>query len=274
MKKQGASLSSTSPLEGEDVGFSRQERGNVLNSAKLPLSVTRRGDISPSRGEIGAKQLKHPSHLVYRNNTFTSGIRILAEETAIAISYNGSTHAVLMATPQDLTDFAVGFSLTEGIISSVEAIENIEIVETPLGMDLQVCLVGDVAAKLAARKRSMAGPVGCGLCGIESLEGAMRQVPLIETYAQFSPEDIADAVAQLSANQPLNAETALCMLQVFLCPAKGCLQCVKMSAGTMRSINWLALWRSKALMQALAQLCLPRVCRLRWCRKPQLRARV
>jgi FdhD protein len=206
MIKQGASLSSISPLEGEDVA-KRQERGNVSSATKLPLSVTPRGDISPSRGEIGAKKTKHPNHLIYRNSAFSAGTRILAEETAIAISYNGSTHAVLMATPQDLADFAVGFSLTEGIIAKLDAIENIEIVETPLGMDVQVRLHGDVAEKLAVRKRSMAGPVGCGLCGIESLEGAMRQVPKVETSAQFSPADIADAIIQLSANQPINTET-------------------------------------------------------------------
>jgi FdhD protein len=127
----------------------------------------------------------------------------------------------LMATPQDLTDFAVGFSLTEGIISSREPIENIEIVETPLGMDVQVRLRGDVAEKLAARKRSMAGPVGCGLCGIESLEGAMRQVPKVEAYLQFSPQDIADAVFQLSANQPINTETRAVHAAGFYVPRQG-----------------------------------------------------
>ncbi len=212
----------TSPLAGEDVGFSRQERGFLGNpvTGKLPLSVTPRGDISPSRGEIGAKQ---PHHLIYRNSTFTTGTRTLAEETAIAISYNGSTHAVLMATPQDLADFAVGFSLTEGIISSVEVIEKIELVKTPLGVDVQIRLAGDVAEKLAARKRSMAGPVGCGLCGIESLEGAMRQVPRVTSLAIFSPADISDAVKKLGENQPVNAETRAVHAAGFYVPGQGLL---------------------------------------------------
>ena len=207
----------TSPLAGEDVA-QRQERGDLSTSVKSPLSVAEDGDISPSRGEISAKQ---PNHLIYRNNAFSNGNRTFAEETAIAISYNGSTHAVLMATPQDLSDFAIGFSLTEGIISSAEAIENIELIETPLGIDVQVRLAGDVAAKLAARKRSMAGPVGCGLCGIESLEGAMRQVPKVKTSTLFSPQDIAEAVAQLSANQPINSVTRAVHAAGFYIPGQG-----------------------------------------------------
>lgn len=211
---------STFPFAGEDVGDSRQERCSLSASTKSPLFVAPRGDISPARGEIGAKQ---PNHLIYRNSAFTSGNRALAEETAIAISYNGSTHAVLMATPQDLEDFAVGFSLTEGIIDSTEAIENIELVETSLGFDVQVRLAGDVAARLAARKRSMAGPVGCGLCGIESLEGAMRHVPKVYSSIEFTASNIADAVAQLSENQPLNAETRAVHAAGFYAPGQGLL---------------------------------------------------
>jgi FdhD protein len=190
------------PLNGEGDANISQNYDQVSGNSLCEISRS----PSPLRGGLGVGVTK-PNYLIYRNSAFTTGTRTLAEETAIAISYNGSTHAVLMATPQDLEDFAVGFSLTEGIISNLEAIENIEIVETPLGIDLQVMLAGDVAEKLAVRKRSMAGPVGCGLCGIESLEGAMRQVPQVETQVQFSPQDIADAVAQLSANQPINTET-------------------------------------------------------------------
>ncbi len=160
-------------------------------------------------------------HLAYRNAAFCSETRILAQETAVAISYHGSTHAVLMATPQDLIDFAVGFSFTEGIVDSMDAIENIALVETPLGIDVQIRLAGDRAEKLAARKRSMVGPVGCGLCGIESLEGAMRQVPQVGQWALFSPADICDAVAQLSRNQPINEQTRAVHAAGFYVPGRG-----------------------------------------------------
>ncbi len=100
---------------------------------------------------------------------------MLPREVAVALSYNGSTQAVMMATPADLQDFAHGFTLTEGIADPAE-IDSVEAVETALGIDLQIWLAGDAGARLAARRRSMAGPVGCGLCGLDSLEQAMRPV--------------------------------------------------------------------------------------------------
>ena len=104
-----------------------------------------------------------------------SGSRALPEEVAIALSFNGSTQAVMMATPADLHDFAYGFALTEGI-ARPEEIQSLEVVETPLGLDVQIWLSDDAEARLAKRRRTMAGPVGCGLCGIDSLEEALRKV--------------------------------------------------------------------------------------------------
>jgi FdhD protein len=103
----------------------------------------------------------------------------VAEEKAIALSYCGSTHAVMMATPADLEDFGIGFSITEGIIERAEDITDLELVENELGIEVRMWLQRDRAQFVSARRRAMAGPVGCGLCGIESLEqacAAPRQV--------------------------------------------------------------------------------------------------
>ena len=83
----------------------------------------------------------------------------------------------MMATPQDLEGFAVGFSLTEGVISSVDAIESVEVVEDDVGIELRIWLKAPHAAEFLGRRRKMAGPTGCGLCGIESLVEAMRPPP-------------------------------------------------------------------------------------------------
>ncbi len=85
-----------------------------------------------------------------------------------------ATHAVMMATPADLEDFALGFSLNEGIVTSPDEIERIDAVEVDDGIDLQIRVPEGVAERLSKRRRAMAGPVGCGLCGIESIEEAMR----------------------------------------------------------------------------------------------------
>lgn len=146
--------------------------------------------------------------LQYRRGALAMGSRIVPEEVPIAFSYGGSTHAVMMATPADLEDFAVGFSLTEGIIDGPDDIVSVEPVIAGDGIDVQIVLADTTAAALTARRRHMAGPVGCGLCGIESIEQAMRQVPLV-TAGNFSltAAQIAEAVRQLGEGQILNRET-------------------------------------------------------------------
>jgi FdhD protein len=188
-----------------------------MGLGQSPLSLT-----SPSRGEISqASPIVQSQRLAFRNHAFAAGSRALAEETAIALSYNGSTHAVLMATPQDLTAFAIGFSLTERIIDSVEAIESIEIIETQLGLDVQLRLANDVAERLAARRRSMAGPVGCGLCGVESLEAALREIVSVDQGVSLTPAMIADAITTMTAKQPINAETHAVHAAGYYIPGQG-----------------------------------------------------
>jgi formate dehydrogenase accessory protein FdhD len=98
----------------------------------------------------------------------------VAEEVPIALVYNGVSHAVMLATPQDLEDFAVGFSLSEGIISSLDEVYGIEVVHQPKGIELHIDLATERFHLLKERRRSMSGRTGCGLCGSESLEQAMR----------------------------------------------------------------------------------------------------
>ena len=159
-----------------------------------------------------------------RNGIMHTGSRIVPEEVPVAFSYGGSTHAVMMATPDDLEDFAVGFSLTEGIITERAEISAIEIVEGEQGIDVQVSLVDDVADRLQARRRSMAGPVGCGLCGIESIEQAVRQVPDVSASPlSLSHADIVRAVSLLNEAQPLHRETRAVHGAGFYLPARGLL---------------------------------------------------
>ncbi len=112
-----------------------------------------------------------------KNGAIKEDSRDVPEEIPVAFSYGGSTHAVMMASPVDLEDFAYGFSLTEGIISEASQIEAVDVLETDQGFDVQVTLFDQQADALRARKRHMAGPVGCGLCGIESIEQAVRPIP-------------------------------------------------------------------------------------------------
>jgi FdhD protein len=143
----------------------------------------------------------------WRADGLARGMRAIPEEAAVAFTYNGGSHAVMMATPQDLEDFAYGFSLTEGIVSSVDEIERLEMIESPLGIELRMWLADAAGASHSERRRHLAGPTGCGLCGIESLTGAMRAPQKVLSRATFVPEDITQALHALAPAQTLNRET-------------------------------------------------------------------
>ena len=157
-----------------------------------------------------------------RNGRLADGSRIVPEETPVAFSYAGSTHAVMMATPADLQDFAVGFSLTEGIIADPAEIEAIEPMFGEKGIDLQIRLAEAQNDALVARRRHMAGPVGCGLCGIESIDEAVRKTPSVRQSAlTLTEDDVAEAVRLLNGEQPLHRQTRAVHGAGFYVPGTG-----------------------------------------------------
>ena len=175
-----------------------------------------------------------------RNGRLADGSRIVPEETAIAFSYGGSTHAVMMATPADLEDFAVGFSLTEGIITDPSEIEAIEPVVEDKGIDVQIRLADAQNDALVARRRHMAGPVGCGLCGIESIEQAVRETPSVRaSKLTLSEDEVAEAVRLLNGQQPLHMETRAVHGAGFYVPGTG-LIAVREDVGRHNALDKLA----------------------------------
>lgn len=142
-----------------------------------------------------------------RNGHRTEGTRAVPEETAIAFTYNRASYAVMMASPADLEDFAVGFSLSEGIVSKPSDITALEVIPGDLGVELRMELAAHSAERFAERRRQMAGPAGCGLCGIESLSEAMRPLPAIKSDLRVSAAEIAAALAALGPAQSLNQAT-------------------------------------------------------------------
>ena len=136
-----------------------------------------------------------------------AGPRTLPEEVAVALSFNGTTQAVMMATPADLVDFAYGFALTEGIATPGE-IDSVDIVEAAKGLDVQIWLQPGAEARLAGRRRTMAGPVGCGLCGIDSLDEAMKSPqPVPKSSFIMTPGQVFQAITALPDAQPLHDAT-------------------------------------------------------------------
>jgi len=145
--------------------------------------------------------------MLWRRKLVAAGARALPEECAVAITYDRVSFAVMMATPQDLEDFAVGFSLSEGIVGALDEITELEVVALEAGIECRMSLAPARREALAARRRKIAGPVGCGLCGIDSLEQAVRPPRRVESTQRMAATAISDGFEQMAALQALNEQT-------------------------------------------------------------------
>jgi FdhD protein len=158
---------------------------------------------------------------IWREGSPSVGSRSIPEEAAVALTYNGGTYAVMMTTPRDLEDFAVGFSLSEGVIDSSSDIDSLDIVPLDDGVELRMWLGRSKADRLQERRRHIAGPTGCGLCGIESIAEAMRPAAVVAPGRQFSPQQIMVAMQALPSLQKLNIETRAVHAAAFWNAASG-----------------------------------------------------
>ena len=159
--------------------------------------------------------------VAWRGDSPQDGVRVVPRETPVALTYNRSTHAVMLASPADLEDFALGFSLSEGIISRAADILALDIVEVPDGIECRMDLATDRLEALTRRQRRLAGPSGCGLCGLDSLAAAIRPAPSVPSGRSFTPAMIQEAMRAMPAAQALNAATRAVHAAAFWTPERG-----------------------------------------------------
>ncbi|WP_271911729.1 formate dehydrogenase accessory sulfurtransferase FdhD [Vreelandella alkaliphila] len=131
---------------------------------------------------------------------------LLALERPVALVYNGISHAVMMASPADLEDFALGFSLSEGILANITECYDLDIHEAPQGFTVHLTIASQRMAELKQRRRSLTGRTGCGLCGTEALEQAIRPIPSV-VAPSLSDAAIQRSLQELATQQPLQAAT-------------------------------------------------------------------
>lgn len=191
---------------------------------------------------------RHPAGLPVASTSATRRTRAgaqedattaVADEVPVALVFNGITHAVMMASPTDLEEFALGFALSEGIIDSRADWRGADVDAHPHGLEVHAEIASRCFVRLKERRRALAGPTGCGLCGIESLQTFEAvPAPLAQpAWVRSLPDaQVLDALKALTAHQPANALTGACMPPAGCPPtATACPRTYwKTSAGTMR----------------------------------------
>jgi len=160
---------------------------------------------------------------VWRAGTVVREERAVPEETPVALTFNGTTHAVMMASPIDIDAFALGFALSEGIITAASEILSLDVIAVEEGIEARMWIAEEKMAVLGARRRYLAGPTGCGLCGVESLAEAIKPAAQITAQPVFSAELLLEAMATLGPAQSLNHETRAVHAAGYFEPGRGLL---------------------------------------------------
>ena len=160
----------------------------------------------------------------------------LAEEVPVALVYNGISHAVMLATPADLEDFAIGFSLSECIVGRAGEILDLEVAEHGSGIELQMQITAERAQALKAHRRSLAGRTGCGLCGSESLDQLARRASRVDSASTLAEGAVAVALGQMQAGQPLFGLTGAVHAAAW-CDASGFIRVLREDVGRHNALD-------------------------------------
>jgi FdhD protein len=160
----------------------------------------------------------------------------VADEVPVALVYNGISHAVMLATPADLEDFALGFSLSEGILDHVGQCYGVDIEAGPDGVAVSLEVASSVFARLKEKRRSMAGRTGCGLCGIDSLAQVRRSLPVVRAPAGIDAGCVARALAGIGNGQALTQRTGAAHAAAW-CALDGSLLALREDVGRHNALD-------------------------------------
>lgn len=156
-------------------------------------------DSPPVLAELGVER--------WRNGVRSDERDWVAEELPVALIYHGVPHGVMLATPADLEDFGVGFTLSEGLVADASEIHGVEVVNGSEAAEVRISVAWERFTALLAQRRRLTGRTGCGLCGVETAEQALRSVDPVGSGPTVTTSELHAAIAQLAHRQPLNART-------------------------------------------------------------------
>ena len=163
----------------------------------------------------------------------------VADEVPVALEFNGISHAVMLATPLNLDEFALGFALSEGIVSTQSELYGVDEVASELGITLKLHIASAAFDRLKSRRRSLAGRTGCGLCGTESLNHIARDLPALPGTPEqpaISRLAVAQAMSSLGALQVLHRATGAVHAAAW-CSPQGNVQCLREDVGRHNALD-------------------------------------
>jgi len=161
---------------------------------------------------------------------------MVVDEVPVALVYNGISHAVMMATPADLEDFALGFSLSEGIIARPAECYGIDVEPGKDGIAVRLEIAASAFMALKERRRSLAGRTGCGLCGVDSLQQVSRPLPVLAPARGFHAAAVRRALDAIGAEQALNRSTGAAHAAAW-CGVDGKLRIVREDVGRHNALD-------------------------------------
>jgi FdhD protein len=153
--------------------------------------------------------------------TLTATTDQVAEERPVALVYHDVPHVVMLATPADLEDYAVGFTLSEGLVARADEIRDVEVLHGADSADVKITVAWERFTQLLQRRRNLTGRTGCGLCGAETAEDAIREPAPLPAGITISSSELHAAIGALGARQPINARTGSVHAAAWVEPGAG-----------------------------------------------------
>lgn len=194
------------------------------------------GDINQNEDENLPKPAQSRQVLRMRQGNLSTADDMVVDEQPVALVYNGISHAVMMATPADLEDFALGFSLSEGIIAHRGECYGMEVENGPAGISVDIEIASAAFMGLKERRRTLAGRTGCGLCGVDSLDQVCRPLPSLAPARGFGAAGVRRALADIGPKQALTRLTGAAHAAAW-CGMDGELRIVREDVGRHNALD-------------------------------------
>jgi FdhD protein len=156
-----------------------------------------------------------------QGGTIEHATDFVAEERPVGLLYQGIPHVVMLASPADLEDLGVGFTLSEGIVPDRSDIHSVELVNKVDSLAVNLQISGPSFSALLRRQRNLTGRTGCGLCGVETVEEAIRNPPPVRSDVRVTRDELHTALASLHTRQPVNLRTGSVHAAAWVLPGQG-----------------------------------------------------